>query len=242
MATQPDHVNSGAIATMFALTALATVAAALGITALVRSEQGELSRVRDEPISRAYRSLRAEQDAGLNAAPAWVDREKGLVSLPIAKAMELTLQDIRRGRTVVGARKPDETAPEDAVTPEGGANTADEGSGAVEGTQPGEEGRGSTPGVAPTDPIPTGPGSTAPQPSNPQKGPSGPQGATNPSGSTGGGAASGQDSRGAGAQGQGARVPGSGTPGAGTPPSTGAQGAGQTPAGTPSGKQEGPGR
>lgn len=225
MATQPDHVNSGAIATMFALTALATVAAALGITALVRSEQGELGSVRDEPISRAYRSLRAEQETSLKAPPAWVDREKGLVSLPIDKAMELTLQDIRRGRTVVGARKPDDTAPEDAVTPEGGADSQE-----LEGTPPGQEGQG----AAPTE---TGPGSTTPQPGKTQGQPTGPQGSTQPQGSPGGTAAPGQDSRGAGAQGQGVR-----SPSAGTPSSTGAQGAGQMPAGTPSGTQEGPGR
>lgn len=126
MANQPDHVNSAALATMIALTALATVGAALAVTALVRSEQGDLAAIREEPMSRDVRSLRAEQEGELTAAPAWVDREKGLVSLPIDKAMALTLEDIRRGHTVVGSRKAEEEesepeAGEDAESSETGA-------------------------------------------------------------------------------------------------------------------------
>lgn len=174
MATQPDQVNTGALATMFALTALATVAAALGITALVRSEQGELGKVRDEPITRAYRSLRADQERSLNAPPAWVDREKGLVSLPIDRAIALTVQDIRRGRTVVGAAKAEEAEEkpaEEGATPEDGANSPEEG--AQEAPATGEEG---APGAAPTDSdskdaAPKGeqPGKGEPQKTEPEK-------------------------------------------------------------------------
>lgn len=174
MATQPDQVNTGALATMFALTALATVAAALGITALVRSEQGELGKVRDEPITRAYRSLRADQERSLNAPPAWVDREKGLVSLPIDRAIALTVQDIRRGRTVVGAAKAEEAEEkpaEEGATPEDGANAPEEG--AQEAPATGEEG---APGAAPTDSdskdaAPKGeqPGKGEPQKTEPEK-------------------------------------------------------------------------
>lgn len=174
MATQPDQVNTGALATMFALTALATVAAALGITALVRSEQGELGKVRDEPITRAYRSLRADQERSLNAPPAWVDREKGLVSLPIDRAIALTVQDIRRGRTVVGAAKAEEAEEkpaEEGATPEDGAKAPEEG--AQEAPATGEEG---APGAAPTDSdskdaAPKGeqPGKAEPQKTEPEK-------------------------------------------------------------------------
>lgn len=129
MANQPDHVNSAALATMIALTALATVGAALAVTALVRTEQDDLAAIREEPISRDVRSLRAEQERELTAAPVWVEREKGLVSLPIDKAMALTLEDIRRGHTVVGTRKAEE---EESGEPETGDEAGSSESGATD--------------------------------------------------------------------------------------------------------------
>lgn len=152
MANQPDHVNSGALATMFALTALATVAAALAITALVRTEEGELTLVRNEPITHSYRTLRAEQETSLGTQPAWVDREAGLVSLPIERAMDLTLQDIRRGITVVGGTKAEESDSEDgAGTEADGADAPEEGAQEVPGEQP-ADGVGTPPGGEPATP------------------------------------------------------------------------------------------
>jgi len=130
--------------------------------------------VRDEPITRAYRSLRADQERSLNAPPAWVDREKGLVSLPIDRAIALTVQDIRRGRTVVGAAKAEEAEEkpaEEGATPEDGAKAPEEG--AQEAPATGEEG---APGAAPTDSdskdaAPKGeqPGKAEPQKTEPEK-------------------------------------------------------------------------
>lgn len=165
MATQPDQVNSGALATMFALTALATLAAALGITALVRSEEAELDLVRNEPITHSFRSLRAEQETLLKSAPAWMDREKGLVSIPIDRAMELTLRDIRSGHTTVGGKKVEEPAADaregDAAEGEGQTDGPDE------KRDPGDDGVGAPPGGAPKAPVTPGkPGTPGESPLN----------------------------------------------------------------------------
>lgn len=180
MATQPDHVNSGALATMFALTALATLAAALGITALVRSEEAEVNMVRNEPVTYSFRSLRAEQETLLGSAPAWMDREKGLVSIPIDRAMDLTLRDIRGGNTVVGGRKVEEPAEE---ATEGGAQD----DGVEEGRETGDEGAAAPPATDPKSPAAPGePGTPGESPLN--EGDSGqtkpPAGAAPPQGTT----------------------------------------------------------
>lgn len=206
MANQPDYVNSAALATMIALTSLATVGAALAVTALVRSEQQELAAIREEPMSRDVRSLRAEQERQLNADPAWVDREKGLVSLPIDKAMELTLQDIRRGHTVVGARKAEEEETEETE----GADTeeAESEEGAEDESSEKEPSDTTPSGDAEPGGQPAAPGTATPpsSPGAPQKngqqsgGPASPQ-------KTPGGPASSPGSSGQGAPGGGAPAP-----------------------------------
>lgn len=211
MANQPDYVNSAALATMIALTSLATVGAALAVTALVRSEQQELAAIREEPMSRDVRSLRAEQERQLNADPAWVDREKGLVSLPIDKAMELTLQDIRRGRTVVGARKAEEEETEEtegADAEEADTEEAESEEGAEDESSEKEPSDTTPSGAAEPGGQPAAPGTAAPPsaPGAPQKngqqsgGPASPQKAP-------GGPASSPGSSGQGAPGGGAPAP-----------------------------------
>lgn len=199
MANQPDYVNSAALATMIALTSLATVGAALAVTALVRSEQQELAAIREEPMSRDVRSLRAEQERQLNADPAWVDREKGLVSLPIDKAMELTLQDIRRGRTVVGARKAEEEETEEtegadteeAESEEGAEDESSEKE--PSDTTPSGDAEPAAPGTATPPSAPGAPQKNGQQsggPASPQKAPGGPASSPGSSGqgAPGGGA------------------------------------------------------
>lgn len=179
MANQPDHVNSAALATMIALTALATVGAVLAVTALVRTEQEELAAVRDEPMSRDIRSLRAEQEGELVAPPAWVDREKGLVSVPIDKAIALTLADIRHGHTVVGSRK----AEEESSEPEGGEGSEASETG-TEGAADGPDTSDETKETAPSESkegeagAPKSDGQQSGEPTTPQKAPA--QGAPAP--------------------------------------------------------------
>jgi hypothetical protein len=161
MSNEPDKVNSGALATLVALLALAMLGASLTITALVRAEEGEVGAERALPGQNPYRNMRAEQQAELNASPAWSDRAKGLVSLPIDKAEKLMLGDIRRGHTWVGELPPKQEGL-------GGASGAEE-QAPADKTAPGAD-QSPTPGGAgtATPPLSPVPGSTGPSPVPPK--------------------------------------------------------------------------
>jgi hypothetical protein len=99
MATEQDTVSTGAIGTLVAVLALAVVVVGLGVTALVRSEQTALAAERESAANlRPIRELKAAQLAELNASPAWVDRGRGVVTVPISRAMELVLEETRIGK------------------------------------------------------------------------------------------------------------------------------------------------
>lgn len=93
---EADNVNSGALATMIALVAFATLGIALVVTMLVRQEVGAAASGRAGTQENAVRSLKAEQQSELRSQPGWLDRAKGLVSMPIEQAMKLTLEAIRK--------------------------------------------------------------------------------------------------------------------------------------------------
>ncbi len=97
MSNEPDEVNNGALATIIVIVALATLGIALVVTSLVREETAALSAEKEvaTPQDGEYRQLKATQLAEINAAPAWRDREKGMVSIPIDRAMELVAESIR---------------------------------------------------------------------------------------------------------------------------------------------------
>ena len=96
MATENDKVNTGALATLVAVGTAAMIGVCLAVNALVRHEVGSLGAVRDEVGSDAYRALKREQLDKLAAPAAWSDRAKGTVSIPIERAMNLVLTDLKR--------------------------------------------------------------------------------------------------------------------------------------------------
>jgi hypothetical protein len=91
MATEQDNVNSGALGTLVAVGTIAFLGIALVVTALVRAELAEELEKKEVAADRVYRDLVAEQTAKLNAQAAYSDRARGLVALPIDRAMELTV-------------------------------------------------------------------------------------------------------------------------------------------------------
>lgn len=95
MSNEPDEVNSGAVATAIVLVALATMAIALVVEALVRNTTAEVLVAKDQTQENAFRHLKSEQVGSLTEAPAWRDRASGLVSVPVDRAMEMVLIDIR---------------------------------------------------------------------------------------------------------------------------------------------------
>ncbi|HXS31850.1 MAG TPA: hypothetical protein VN755_13520, partial [Steroidobacteraceae bacterium] len=96
MATESDNVNSGALGTLLAVGTIAFFGIALVVTALVRAETIEEVESKEVFADRPYRDLVAEQTAQLNAPAAYKDRNRGLVSLPLERAMELTVSGLAK--------------------------------------------------------------------------------------------------------------------------------------------------
>jgi hypothetical protein len=96
MATESDNVNSGALGTLVAVGTFAMLGISLVVTALVRSELADEVKKKEVAADRPYRDLIAEQTAQLGAPAAYKDRGKGLVSLPIDRAMELVVSGLAK--------------------------------------------------------------------------------------------------------------------------------------------------
>jgi hypothetical protein len=96
MATESDNVNSGALGTLVAVGTIAFFGIALVVTALVRSEMQEELSKKEVSADRAYRDMLAEQTAKLAAPAAYVDQSRGVVTLPIDRAMELTVEGLKK--------------------------------------------------------------------------------------------------------------------------------------------------
>ena len=94
MATESDNVNSGALGKLLAVGTVATLGIALVVTALVRAEIKNETELKEVGADRPYRDLVAEQTAKMAAPATYVDRGRGLVSLPIERAMEVTVSGL----------------------------------------------------------------------------------------------------------------------------------------------------
>jgi hypothetical protein len=134
MATESDNVNSGALGTLLAVGTIATLGIALVVTALVRTELSAEAEKKDVGADRPYRDLLAEQTAKMAAPASYVDRGRGQVSLPIDRAMELTVSGL--------IKDPNSATPPAPVGGSGGSAATEAGGASTGGT-------GGTGGVAP---------------------------------------------------------------------------------------------
>jgi len=94
-ANEPDQVNSGALGVILVLVSFAVLGIALFVTSLVRQEVDETSGVRGQGQDRKARDLKNGQLAQLAQSPSFADRAKGLIQIPIDRAMALTLEAVR---------------------------------------------------------------------------------------------------------------------------------------------------
>ena len=94
MATESDNVNSGALGTLLAVGTVAMLGISLVVTALVRSEMTDEAEKKEVGADRPFRDLVAEQTAKMAAPATYVDRGHGVVSLPIDRAMEVTVSGL----------------------------------------------------------------------------------------------------------------------------------------------------
>jgi len=116
--TEPDNTNVGLIATVTVVGALLVVSTAAALTALVRTESTQYgTEVGAYANLGTVKRLKAEQLAKLEATPAWSDKAKGLVSLPIERAMGLVTGEIAKNPNVATPEAPATAAP----SPDGSA-------------------------------------------------------------------------------------------------------------------------
>jgi hypothetical protein len=105
--TEPDNTNVGLIATVVVMLALLVVSTAASLTAMVRTESTEHgNEVGAYANLGAVKRLKAEQHAKLEASPGWADKDKGLVSLPIDRAMGLVTAEISKNPNLATPEAP----------------------------------------------------------------------------------------------------------------------------------------
>lgn len=182
MATEPDKVDTGVLGTLAAVLACGLLATGLAVTALVRTEAQELSAERSG-TNEALAEMRGAQEADLNLPPAYMDQGAGIVRLPIDRAMQVVVRDLRKNPESATAPKPLENgdgpsaAGEGALDPEAAAAVGEAGErqGEVDGVAkgaPDDDGTGvKAPGKPPAPPKPKAPAvpkaPTAPKPAAP---------------------------------------------------------------------------
>jgi len=183
MATEPDKVDTGVLGTLAAVLACGLLATGLAVTALVRTEAEELTAERSG-TNEAFADMRGAQEADLNLPPAYMDQGAGVVRLPIDRAMQVVVRDLRKNPESATAPKPlqngdgasaaGEGAPvPDAADAAGEAgDKAAEADGAAEGDVPEHDGTGvKAPGKPPAPPKPKAPpvpkAPSAPKPAAP---------------------------------------------------------------------------
>jgi hypothetical protein len=166
------------LATIAAVGALAVVGISFAVTALVRSEVSLEEEEKGSAANvRPYRELRTKWQQELTTKPTWASQAKGSVTLPIDRAMELTLHDIQKNPALATRLVAADAgaAPEAAPAPAEAAGDA--------GVEPAE---GAAPaGAEPGTPAPAGgapAGSKGPKENAPSDTQSGAPDRTPPSG------------------------------------------------------------
>jgi len=124
MATEPDKVDSGVLGTLVAVLTFGLIATALAVTALVRTEADVLAAERSG-TNEAYAEMRGAQEADLNLPPAYMDQAAGVVRLPIDRAMQVVVRDLRRNPESATLQKPGDHRNGDSPKPEGAAEAGD---------------------------------------------------------------------------------------------------------------------
>lgn len=183
MATEEDRIDTGVLLTIGTVLTIGVVGVALALTALVRDEAESLEAEKGVTANlRPIQELNKEQRQLLEGTPTWVDKAANQVTLPLARAQSLVLDEIKKdpNKATALAPPPDagtkaEAPDAGALAPEGGA----EGEGADGGATPAPEQPGDNPpteeGEAPKAPKPKPPAPpTAPEAPEPEPEPEAP--------------------------------------------------------------------
>jgi hypothetical protein len=95
-ATEVDKVNTGALGTLVAVGLFAMISICAAVTALVRHDIEVEQSDKDADANQTVIALKAAQRGVLNGSPGYLDRGKGLVSLPIETAKQIVVAELAR--------------------------------------------------------------------------------------------------------------------------------------------------
>ena len=94
--TEADKINTGALGTLVAVGLFAMLSITAAVTALVRHDIDAEEAVKDADANQVVTELKASQRGALNGPAGYVDRAKGVVSLPIDLAKGLVVSELQR--------------------------------------------------------------------------------------------------------------------------------------------------
>jgi hypothetical protein len=114
--TQVDKVNAGALGTLVAVGLLAMLSITAAVTALVRHDIDIEESEKAADANQAVISLKDSQRGTLNSPAGYVDRGKGLVSLPIDLAKGLVVSELQKDPNSA-TPAPTEPKPASATSP-----------------------------------------------------------------------------------------------------------------------------
>jgi len=178
--TEADKINTGALGTLVAVGLFAMLSITAAVTALVRHDIEIEEATKDADANQVVTDLKASQRGVLNGPAGYVDRGKGVVSLPIDLAQGLVVAELARDpNSATPAPPPKADAGAVEVTgaavdsDAGAAKVAPDGKAVPAKPETGREvlkpapGSSSKPSPVPT-PTPTAatPGAEAPGPTN----------------------------------------------------------------------------
>ena len=94
--TEADKINTAALGTLTFVGLLAMISVTAAVTALVRHDLQVEEAEKASGENRVVTDLKAAQRSTLSGPPGYVDRTKGLVSLPIDLAQGLVVRELSR--------------------------------------------------------------------------------------------------------------------------------------------------
>jgi hypothetical protein len=130
--TEADKINTGALGTLVAVGLFAMLSITAAVTALVRHDIAVEEASKDASANQVVSELKASQHSALNKPAGYVDRGKGVVSLPIDVAKGLVVSELARdpnSATPAPTAKADPSTSEVTGGGSGGAGNAGAGTG-----------------------------------------------------------------------------------------------------------------
>jgi hypothetical protein len=149
--TQVDKINAGALGTLVAVGLLAMVSITAAVTALVRHDIEIEESEKASDANQVVISLKDSQRGTLNSPAAYLDRGKGLVSLPIDLAKGLVVSELQKDPNSATPAPP---AKAESAVPEA---AADAGTTSAEASAKAEKEKATEPKPAPATSAKTAP-------------------------------------------------------------------------------------